>query len=89
MGTDDVPYQWMYGEVVSTKQVSKWYDGYEDWVEAEKEVKNFIKEKKSFSNKTYGKFIVEHIVNGEVTEMIKFWKQNRYVQDRDFMVQRQ
>ena len=72
LGTDDVPDQWMYWEVVSTKQVSKWYDGYEDWVETEKEVKILLKKKKSFSNKTYGKFIVEHIVNGEVVETLKY-----------------
>lgn len=71
LGTDDVPDQWRYGEVVSTKRVSKWY-GCEDWVETEKEVKIFIKEKKSFSNRTYGQFIVEHIVNGEVVETLKY-----------------
>lgn len=72
LGTETVPDQWMYGEVISTREVGKWYDGFENWVETEKEVKNFIKEKKSISNKTYGRFIVEHIVNGEVVATFKY-----------------
>lgn len=72
LGTDRVPDQWRYGEVVSYKTVPRWYDGYEDWVETEKEMRDLIKEKKSFVNKTYAHFIVEHIVNGEVVATFNY-----------------
>lgn len=72
LGTEDVPDQWMYGEVVSTKQVGKWYDGYEEWCETGEEVSDFIKLKKSITNKKYGHFIVEHIVNDMVVSVLNY-----------------
>ena len=72
LGTETVPDQWMYGEVVSTKQVGKWYDGYEEWCETEEEMSDFIKLKKSITNKKYGHFIVEHIVNDMVVSVLNY-----------------
>jgi hypothetical protein len=72
LGTEEVPDQWRYGEVVRYKTVPKWYDGYEDWVETEKEMRDLIEEKKSFGNRTYSHFIVEHIVNGEVVATFNY-----------------
>ena len=72
LGVESVPDEWMYGMVVRYKDVPKWYDGYEEWVETEKEMLNFIKEKKSIVNKTYRHFIVEHIVNDMVVAKLNF-----------------
>ena len=72
LGVESVPDEWMYGMVVRYKDVPKWYDGYEEWVETEKEMRNFIKEKKSIVNKTYRHFIVEHIVNDMVVTKLNF-----------------
>lgn len=72
LGDERVPDEWMYGMVVSYKIVPKWYDGYEDWVETEKEMFDFINLKKSITNKTYRHFIVEHIVNDMVVDKLKF-----------------
>lgn len=72
LGVESVPDEWMYGMVVRYKDVPKWYDGYEEWVETEKEMRNFIKEKKSIANKTYRHFIVEHIVNDMVVTKLNF-----------------
>lgn len=37
----------------------------EAWFETEKEANDFINLKKSVSNKTYGKFMIEHIFNDD------------------------
>jgi hypothetical protein len=72
LGTEDVPDQWRYGEIVRYKSVPKWYDGYEEWAETEQEMLDFVKLMKSITNKTYGKFIVEHIVNDMVVSTANF-----------------
>lgn len=72
LGVESVPDEWAFGEVVSYKDVPKWYDGYEEWVETEQEMLDFIELKKSITNKTYGKFIVEHIVNDMVVGKLNF-----------------
>ena len=72
LGTKDIPDKWAFGEVVSYKTIGHWYDGFEEWVETEKEMLNFIKEKKSIVNKTYRHFIVEHIVNDMVVTKLNF-----------------
>jgi len=72
LGVESVPDEWMYGMVVRYKNVPKWYDGYEEWVETEQEMLDFIKEKKSIVDKTYRHFIVEHIVNDMVVTKLNF-----------------
>ena len=72
LGTETVPDKWMYGEVVSTKQVGKWYENNLDWRETEQEAIDIIKEKREISNKKYGHFTVEHYVNGERISIVKF-----------------
>jgi hypothetical protein len=72
LGVESVPDEWRCGMAVHYKDVPKWYDGYEEWVETEKEMLNFIKEKKSIVNKTYRHFIVEHIVNDMVVTKLNF-----------------
>lgn len=72
LGTKDIPDKWAFGEVVRYKTIGHWYDGFEDLVETEKEMLDFIKLKKSITNKTYGQFIVEHIVNDVVVSKLNF-----------------
>ena len=72
LGVESVPGEWSCGMAIYYKDVPKWYDGYEEWVETEKEMLDFINLKKSITNKTYGKFIVERIVNDMVVTKLNF-----------------